>query len=124
MTTIDRGLRDDLTLLANERTQRAPLGLVAYEPLMSMLKVERTPPPVFVDSLLLYPNEQTSRSALPVVSDRQRLAEARFRVELSQLVIGLEEKVAETNDPKVTAGFDEVCRFLMHSEHLRILQQN
>ena len=124
MTLIDRDLPDAAGNVEGQKPRRATLGFVLHEPLMSMLKVERAPPPVFVCAARPTQTEHSSRPTPPVLSGRQKLAEAEFRIGLSQLAIQNEAAIAESGDQNVIDGFDEVCRFLRDCELLRVLQQN
>lgn len=71
MTLIDRDLPDAAGNVEGQKPRRATLGFVLHEPLMSMLKVERAPPPVFVGAARPTQSEHSSRPTPPVLSGRQ-----------------------------------------------------
>ncbi|MEL7093562.1 MAG: hypothetical protein AAFN94_17685 [Pseudomonadota bacterium] len=100
------------------------LGLVPREALDTMLKLERLPPPV----LSYAKSTQGPRGAPAYGTDPQantrRLQAAKMQLDLAQLVLAREDDIVATGDPDVIAGLNEVNRFLLHSAHLRLLQES
>lgn len=97
------------------------LGFVRQEPLDTMLKLERLPPPV------LYYGDSSSATGRVQTSDpnsnARRHQSIKMRLDLAELVLQSEEKILNSGDTGVIDGLNEVYRFLLHTEHLRLLQE-
>lgn len=123
MRPIERGLSDHLAIV--DAAPRLPLhpGFITREPLTSLFKVERTPPPIHLSLGSGLPVEFGAAVVRPAVSTRQKLADADFRLGLSDVVINYEDALARSGDEAAKAGLYEVCQFLNHCDHLSLLHQ-
>lgn len=99
------------------------LGFVRNEPLDTMLKLARLPPPI-----LSYDKSAAGQSNGTLhfsnsAANALRLQTARMQIDLAQLVLAREDAIAASNDQNVIAGLEEVNRYLLHCAHLRLLQE-
>lgn len=102
----------------------APLGFVKSEPLMSMLRVVRGPPPMLDAGGPAAPARpiQLDTGAAAGGGDR-KLAAAGLLLDLAQLALRHEDRIRETALAEVKEGLDEVYRYLLNSEYLRAMRE-
>lgn len=108
---------------AQQQDFDAPLGFVNSEPLLSMLRVVRVPPPMLDADGPATPAKPTQSSAGSIAGDYRKLAAAGLLLNLAQLVLRHEEKIRETAPEEVKEGLDEVYRYLLNSEYLRAMRE-
>lgn len=105
-------------------TQATRLGFVRHEPLDTMLKLERLPPPVLSSAAEGDLSGQAhARPASPNTNARRHQS-IKMRLELAELILSSEDKILASGDSGAIEGLNEVHRFLLHSEHLRLLQES
>lgn len=130
MTALERnqsgfnGPNDELDVAAVNRTpDTVNLGLVTHEPLGSMFKTVRMPPPIFNAPNLGTKASLAAKTNDPSTRHSRKLEATGLLLKLAELVIRREQDIAVGTDPDVRQGFEEVYKFLLHHEHLRMLRQ-
>ena len=100
-----------------------PLDFVRREPLSSMFKVVREPPPMF-DAALTSPGALRAVTGSVGVAPRNlKLAATGLTLDLAELVINREQEIEACGDTSVQRGFEEVYRYLLDGEYLRKLRE-
>ena len=128
MTSIGSRDMGDLSFVEHEEKDHrpdTPLGFVKSEPLISMLKVVRMPPPM-LGGARTGTGERTNAGKTPIAetaSSEKKLAAARLTLGLAELVLHRVTDIKALDDPQVQEGLEEVYRFLLDCEHLRAMRQ-
>lgn len=130
MTGIDRDFSADQGFpdlaapdLAGDHPADLPLGLVLREPLSSLLKTVRMPPPILNAPIGDAKVDAARYLVEPFGRSARELQATRLVLDLAGLVIRREPEFALAQEPVVRQGFEEVYKFLLQSEHLRMMRQ-
>ncbi|MDJ0631113.1 MAG: hypothetical protein QNJ44_22840 [Rhodobacter sp.] len=100
-----------------------PLGFVRQEPLASMLKVVREPPPMFEGPQSFGVARPKVVPTEGVAMSQKKLTATGLILDLAHLVISREGEIEASGDPLVQQGLEEVYRFLLNSEQLSSIRQ-
>lgn len=111
--------------IAPDTPDSLPLGIgfVRTEPLDAMLRAERLPPPSL--NIDVPSGASDPSRAQPVIANTSslRLQAVKMRVDLAELLIAKHDEIVASGDAGAIEGLNEVNRFLVHCEHLRLLKE-
>lgn len=124
MNNLGSDLAADRSALDPLDTPAPQLGFVRHEPLDTMLKLERLPPPVLSFSGTGDAASRAHARPSNPDSNAHRHRSLKLRLDLAELVLSKEENIQNSGDAEVIEGLNEVHRFLLHSVHLRLLQES
>lgn len=123
MTELATDFESDGSAYRALRSREPRLGFVSQEPLDTMLKLERSPPPLFDMRSGGAHADPGAAVHYGATSNLQRLQAVQMTVKLAELIMTLEDEIMQSGDQAAIDGFGEVHRFLLHSQHLRALQE-